>query len=241
MITRKIFRLGVGTLCLVILPASFSLAGSDTVAKAKADLLATLADYAPATAPDPALTRRIDQAAAALEQAAGGPPDLRATPGPAGGLWLTLFSSQGIFGDIDLAFMTRALLGGGEEGGTARIEQVLQELRPADRFYRNTMVMSVGPDDVAALYFATADLGISATQPNDLEVSFRRIEFVPGRADVSTADLRMALRLPPTAPLAIDIPISPDMPASVSTVTYLDDDLRINRGKDYIAVMQKLR
>jgi len=210
------------------------------VRQARAELLDVLAAYAPGAAPDEAFTARVDTAARELERAAG-PPDLRVLPDRAAGLWRTLFSSQGVFGEVDLAFMTRALPGGGAAGGTARIEQVLQELRPSDGFYRNTMVMRVGPEGVPALYFATADLAIAETPPNALAVRFRRIEFVPARADIPPAVLREALGLPPDTPLALTIPRRPDVRASISKVTYLGERLRINRGDDYVAVLERVR
>ncbi len=217
-------------------------AAADTPARteARAALLAALAEYRPGAAPDAAMVARIDAAAAALERTAAAP-DLRDAAGLATGTWLTRFSSQGVFGDIDIAFMTRALPGGGAAGGKARVEQVLQELDPAKRFYRNTMVLTVGADALPVLYFATADFGVSQARPNDLEVSFRRIEFVAGRAGISQDVLRRALGLADTTPLAIDVPAVPGRGPSVSTVTYLDGQLRINRGKDYIAILEKVR
>lgn len=217
-------------------------ASAETPARteARAALLDALADYRPGAVPDAALVARIDSAAAALERTAA-TPDLRDAADLATGTWLTRFSSQGVFGEIDVAFMTRALPGGGAAGGKARVEQVLQELDPAKRFYRNTMVLNVGAEALPVLYFATADLGVSQTRPNDLEVSFKRIEFVAGRAGISQDALRRALGLADTTPLAIDVPAIPGRGPSVSSVTYLDEQLRINRGKDYIAVLEKVR
>lgn len=213
-------------------------AAGQAVADARAALFTVLEGYTPGTPPDAALSARIEAAAAALERAAG-PPDLQAQPGRLAGLWRTLFSSQGVFGEVDLAFMTRALPGGGASGGTAVIRQVLQDLRPAEGLYRNMMVMEVGPEALPALYFATASMQVAAQPPNGLEVSFQRIEFVPARADVGLDALRRALQLPETTPLAIEIP--PGVPASASLVSYLDDRLRINRGKDYIVVLERVQ
>lgn len=193
-----------------LMSAGVDAAEASARTEARAALLGALAEYRPGLAPDAAMTARIDATAAELERTAT-TPDLREAAGLAAGTWLTRFSSQGVFGDIDVAFMTRALPGGGASGGKARVEQVLQELDPSKRFYRNTMLLAVGPDAVPVLYFATADLGVSQARPNDLEVSFKRIEFVAGRGP------------------------------SVSTVTYLDGQLRINRSKDYIAVLEKVR
>jgi len=211
------------------------------VAAAKAALLVAIAETRPGAPAGPDATARIDAAAAALEAAAGAPPDLRAAPMLADGQWANLFSSQGVVGEIDLKFMTRTLPGGGSKGGTARSLTVLQELRPEERFYRNMMVMEAGEANTPFLYIATADLGISEEKPNDLEVRFKRIEFAPARADVSLDDLRAALNVPAETPLSIAVPQDPARPASISTVTYVDEDLRINRGKDYIAVLRKVR
>ncbi len=234
------------TLARVALAAAFALGAAPPLHAttpldtARAQLLTVLAAEPPAAVPDAATTARISAAADELERLAG-TPDLRAQGARLDGVWLTRFSSQGVFGEIDVAFMTRALPGGGAPGGKARVLQVLQELQPSKGFYRNTLVLEVGAERVPVLYFATAELSISAQRPNDLEVSFRRIEFVPGRADVSIEQVRSALALAPATPLAIDVPAHPARPASVSTVTYLDESLRINRGKDYVAVLEKLR
>jgi hypothetical protein len=225
---------------VLLMPGSVTASETPARVQARAALLRALDDYRPGAAPDAAMVARIDAAAAALERTAAAP-DLRDAAGLATGTWLTRFSSQGVFGDIDVAFMTRALPGGGAAGGKAHVEQVLQELDPAKRFYRNTMVLTVGADALPVLYFATADLGVSQAQPNDLEVSFKRIEFVAGRAGISQDALRRALGLADPTPLAIDVPAMPGRGPSVSTVTYLDGQLRINRGKDYIAVLEKVR
>ena len=198
-----------------------------------------LAAYQPGEPPTEEITAKIDAAAARLEALAG-PPDLQADASLADGLWLTLVSSQGVFGDVDLAFMTRALPGGGVEAGSGRIVQVLQELRPSLGMYRNTAFLEVGDDALPAVHFATADLGVSSAQANVITVRFRRIEFAPTSAVVSPDALRAALGLPDDAPLVHEIPVMDGVPPSTSTVTYLDEELRINRGKDYIAVLRRL-
>jgi hypothetical protein len=216
-----------------------ALADAHDTDAAKAALLQALASYAPGDPPSEAMTREIDIAAARLEALAG-PPDLQADASLADGLWLTLFSSQGVFGEVDLSFMTRALPGGGVNAGSGRIVQVLQELRPAIGMYRNTAFLEVGEDKLPAVHFATAELGISAERSNDITVRFRRIEFAPTSATVSPDALRAALGLPADAPLVHKIPVMEDVPPSTSTVTFLDEELRINRGKDYIAVLRRL-
>ena len=223
----------------LVLGASAAYADSHEFGEARAALLQALAEYQPGEPPTEAITARIDAAAARLEALAG-PPNLRADASLADGLWLTLFSSQGVFGEVDLAFMTRALPGGGVKAGSGRIIQVLQELRPSIGMYRNTAFLEVGEDALPAVHFATADLGVSAEQANMITVRFRRIEFAPTSAEVTPDALREALGLPADAPLVHEIPVMEGVDPSTSTVTYLDDELRINRGKDYIAVLQRL-
>lgn len=218
-----------------------AMAEEDGVAAAKAALFKRLAEYRPGAPVGEELTGRIDAAAAELERAAGGPPDLRANLERLTGQWVSLFSSQGVVGEIEVRFMTRALPGGGHAGGTALSQVVLQELRPAERFYRNMMTMLAGEPRIPLLHVATASVDVAEDAPNFLEVRFRRIEFLPGRADVTLEQLRDALALPEEAPLAVDVPMDLSKPASRSEVTYLDDDLRINRGKNYVAILRKVR
>lgn len=217
-----------------------AMAQEDGVAAAKAALFERLAEYRPGAPASEELAARIDAAAAQLEQAAGGPPDLRANLERLSGQWVSLFSSQGVAGEIEVRFMTRALPGGGHAGGTALSQVVLQELRPAERFYRNMMTMLAGEPRIPLLHVATAFVDVAEDAPNFLEVRFRRIEFLPGRADVTLEQLRDALALPEGTPLAVDVPMDLSKPASRSEVTYLDDDLRINRGKNYVAILRKV-
>jgi len=212
-----------------------------TVDQAKAALLVAVAAYDPGSPVTDEVTKSIDAAAKVLEEAAGKPPNLSEMHSILRGQWASIFSSQGIVGEIDMAFMTRAHPGGGISGGKALSHMVLQELNPENRFYRNMMVMSAGEDDLPLLHIATADVGLAQDQPNVLEVRFKRIEFVPGRADVTQEQLRAVLGLPEDAHLGIDIPQDPARPASRSTVTYVDEELRINRGKNYIAVLRKIQ
>jgi|GEM_PF-6990026 len=202
---------------------------------AKADLMQLLAAQPAASVPDAARKAEIDAAAARLEASAA-LPDLNVSKAEADGVWMTLYSSQGIFGKIPVAFMTRALPGGGASGGTATVEQVWQEFNLESRFYRNSMLLLAG--DTPIHYIATADVGVAAAKPNDLEVAFHDIVFAPGKAGVSNEDVRAALQLAPETPLSIKVPARTP---SVSSVTYLDGDLRINRGKDYVAVLRKVQ
>ncbi len=216
------------------------MAEADGVAAAKAALFEALTDYRPGVPANEELTARIDAAAARLEQAAGGPPDLRANLARLSGQWVSLFSSQGVVGEIEVSFMTRALPGGGHAGGKALSQVVLQELRPAERFYRNMMVMTAGDRNIPLLHVATAFTDVAEEAPNFLQVRFRRIEFLPGRADVTLEQLRTALALPEATPLAVNVPVDLSKPAATSEVTYLDNDLRINRGKTYVAILRKV-
>ena len=208
----------------------------------KSALFKVLSDYEPGAPATEELTARISSAAEKLEKAAGGPPDLRTRLNMerVTGHWVNLFSSQGVTGEIELKFMTRALPGGGVSGGTVQSQAVLQELRPEERFYRNTLIFSVGDEEIPALHIATADLGISESTPNLLEVRFKRIEFMPARAKVTQEQLRELLKLPAHESLGINVPIDLSKPAPTSAVTYLDDDLRINRGETYIAILRKV-
>ncbi|MEM6574999.1 MAG: PAP/fibrillin family protein [Pseudomonadota bacterium] len=206
----------------------------------KGALLTLLAKHPAGQPVSEAAAAQIDAAASALEAAAP-TPQLADQTAAVSGLWTNLYSSQGIVGEIDLKFMTRTFPGGGQKGGKAKSLTVLQELQPDRRFYRNMMNMVTSDGDVPFLYIATADLGISTSVSNDLEVAFHTITFAPASADVSLATLRQALGLAEDSPLSISVPQDPNRPPSTSRVTYLDDDLRINRGKDYVAILRKVQ
>ncbi|MEM9531090.1 MAG: PAP/fibrillin family protein [Pseudomonadota bacterium] len=227
-------------LALLITPAANLTQMSEAQVSALAGLESALAAYTPGSAISDEVRDRIDAAAAALEATAS-VPDLIANPDLARGIWVNRFSSQGVVGEIDLQFMTRAMPGGGQPGRKAQSLTVIQELNPDQRFYRNMMTMTAGEDDIPFLYVATADLGVSEAEPNVLEVAFHTIAFVPGRADVTHDQLRSVLGVGENAPLSIVIPLDPARPPATSTVTYLDDRFRINRGKDYVAVLERVR
>jgi hypothetical protein len=137
--------------------------------------------------------------------------------------------------------MTRSLPGGGTPGGKARVHNVLQEIRLGDGFYRNMMMIDAGPARTPILYSATADVAVADDRPDGLAVRFKRFLFAPARADVGNEDVRQALALPETTPLALEIPADKLPPASPSIVSYLDGDIRINRGKDYIVVLRRVQ
>ena len=161
------------------------MAEADGVAAAKAALFEALTDYRPGVPATEELTARIDAAAARLEQAAGGPPDLRANLARLSGQWVSLFSSQGVVGEIEVSFMTRALPGGGHAGGKALSQVVLQELRPAERFYRNMMVMTAGDRNIPLLHVATAFTDVAEEAPTSCKcASPHRISAWTGGRDL---------------------------------------------------------
>jgi hypothetical protein len=209
-------------------------------AQAKAEFLAVIARHPPGTPPDAATAAAVAAAAAVLE-ATQPAPDLAAMAASLDGFWTNLFSSQGILGEVDVAFMTRSLPGGGAPGGKARVHNVLQEIRLADGFYRNMMMIDAGPEHTPIFYSATADVAVADDRVDGLAVRFRRFVFAPARADVGNDDVRRALALTDATPLAIEIPADKLPPASPSVVSYLDGDIRINRGKDYIVVLRRVQ
>lgn len=213
---------------------------TNSTTMAKDELLAVIGRHPPGTPPDAATAAAVSAAAAVLE-ATRPAPDLAAMADQLNGMWTNLFSSQGILGEVDVAFMTRSLPGGGAPGGKARVHNVLQEIRLGDGFYRNMMMIDAGPAQTPILYSATADVAVADDRADGLAVRFRRFVFAPARADVGNADVRRALALPDETPLALEIPADKLPPASPSTVSYLDGDIRINRGKDYIVVLRRVQ
>jgi hypothetical protein len=207
---------------------------------AKAELLAVIARNPPGTPPDAEAAAAVSATAAVLE-ATRPAPDLATMADQLDGTWTNLFSSQGILGEVDVAFMTRSLPGGGAPGGKARVHNVLQEIRLGDGFYRNMMMIDAGPAATPILYSATADVAVADDRPDGLAVRFKRFVFAPGRADVDNDAVRQALALTDATPLALEIPADKLPPASPSVVSYLDGDIRINRGKDYIVVLRRVQ
>jgi hypothetical protein len=206
--------------------------GAAVLAERKAALLAAVAAYEPGTPVTPQQDRRVDAAAAALEALAG-TPDLAADPSVVDGTWIALYHTHDLLHRVDVGFMSGRLYA----PLTVRAMATTQELWPKRSFYRNRMVLET-PGGVPLIYTATARLALSAEAPNVLEVTFERFEFAPGAASVSQADLRESLGLATDTPLAIEVA---EPRTSTSTVTYVDEDLRVNRGRDYIAVMRKLQ
>lgn len=209
---------------LIFLACSVPQSQAADVDDAKAALIKALSEY---TLGDPItkdITASIDAAAVALEQAAGDTPKLTEMTKILTGQWESVFSSQAA-----------------HPGSKTTAHIVLQELNPEKDFYRDMTVMSAGENKTPLLHIATADLGLAKDLPNVLEVRFHRVEFVPARADVSMKHLRSVLGLPEDARLSVDISDDSNRPVSRLTVTFVDEDLRINRGDDYIAVLRKIQ
>jgi hypothetical protein len=205
----------------------------NTRAEARARLLATIAEYAPGTRVAPELDARVRAAADQLEATAAGPPDIKANPALVDGMWICLFDSRDLLHEAGMRIMSGGLY------PEARIPALstIQVLTPAKNYYRNVVLLAAGPQRIPVIYDATAQLGFDDQATNVFRVKFERLAFLPADARHGEADVRRALGLPDGAALVIDVPPGP---ASPSTVTYLDEELRINRGKGYIAVMRRL-
>jgi hypothetical protein len=202
---------------------------------AKTDLLAILAGTDP-TQPITAEDKARIEAAVAATEASAPLPDFNANPAGADGVWTTLYSSQGIFGQVPISFMTRAMPGGGADAGSAHVLQIWQEIDMARGFYRNSMMLEAGTTPIH--YLATANVAPAPARPNGFDVSFRQMTFAPGAPGVSNEQVRAAIALPEGTPLSIEVADPRPAPANV---TYLDEELRINRGKDYVAVLRRVR
>ena len=202
----------------------------------KAALLDVVAEYEPGTPVTPEMDAKVSEAARALEEAAGAV-DLKAQADVLDGLWLSLYDTRNLHYQVDLKFMS----GGIFPEKMVPVRMTTQELRPGEGFYRNTMIMEAGDESVPFHYIATADFGVNADEANVVDVSFETFEFVPSDARYSTEDLRAALGLTADTPLVLNMPAG--IPPANSTVTYMDDDLRVNRGTTtpYVAINKKLK
>lgn len=199
----------------------------------KAALLAATAAYTPGRAVTKNEDEAVKAAAAALEACVPAP-DLRADAMALDGVWLCVFDTRDLlFATGDMARMTNNAL----PAQIIPIRTTFQELRPAAGFYRNTMVMEAGEARLTFLYQSTATFAIAPDAGNRLQVSFVSTALVPACARTSPQMLREALRAPPSMPLSWTTPPIGPFP---STVSYLDEDLRINRGADYISVLRRL-
>ncbi|MEO0411045.1 MAG: PAP/fibrillin family protein [Pseudomonadota bacterium] len=202
----------------------------------KAALLDVIAgNYAPGTAVTPEVDDAVKAAAAKLEEAAG-PPDLVANPTLVNGIWQLRFDSRDLLhASGDMSRMSGGLL----PEQTIPILNTFQELYGPEGgepgFYRNTMVME--QNGVGFLYQSTASFVVETSAPNVFQVSFHTTSFVPLKASAGAAALRKTLAMPGHMPLHhVQSPAIGPFP---SLVTYCDDTLRINRGADYIAVLER--
>ena len=202
----------------------------------KSQLLLTVAEYEPGTPVTPEIDAKISAAAKALEDAAG-LPNLSENVEQLDGTWLSLYDTRNLAYQVNLKFMS----GGLYPDTMTPVRMTTQEWRPAEGFYRNIMFMEAGDDKVPFIYTATAGLSISDKEQNLVDVAFQTFEFIPSDARYSADDLRSALGIEPSTPLVVKMPEG--VPASNTHVTYLDEDIRINRGTvtPYIAVLKRLK
>lgn len=218
-------------------PPAGSVGGAPTMLVTREDakrrLLEVVAEYRPGTRVTPELDTRIRAAADLLEAMSGGAPDIRGRPALVDGVWVCLYDSRDLLHEAGMRIMSGGLYPDARIPATS----TLQILQPAQNYYRNVVLLAAGPQRIPVIYDATAQLGFDEKASNVFRVKFTRLAFLPGDARYGEADVRRALGLPDGAALVIDVPPGP---ASPSTVTYVDGDLRINRGKGYIAVMRRL-
>ncbi len=234
--TKSRWRWGVLALPLVVASEVAHSSDEATPEALKAQLLDVVAEYEPGTPITPEMDAKVSKAARALEEVAGAV-DLNAQSDSLDGMWLSLYDTRNLHYQVDLKFMS----GGVFPEKLVPVRMTTQELRPGVGFYRNTMIMQAGEAKVPFHYLATAQFGVNADTANVVDVSFQTFEFVPSDAHHSTDDLRAALGLAADTPLVLTMPDG--IPPANSTVTYLDNDLRINRGTTtpYVAVNRKLK
>jgi hypothetical protein len=199
---------------------------------ARAAMLAAVERYRPGTPVTPELDREVRAAADRLAEASR-PPDLLATPEALDGVWLCLYDSRGLLHEAGLRIMS------GTRYPDARIpaRATTQELSLREGFYRNLVALAAGPGRLPVLYQATARVTVEREAPNVLRVAFSRLDFVPLDAAQGPDDVRRALGLQPDAALSITVA---NAPSSSSEVVYLEDNLRVNRGADYVSILQRL-
>jgi hypothetical protein len=205
----------------------------DTQQLAKTELLAVIASHPP----DRPVTSEIDVAikAAALKlETLAGVPNVAAEPSLVEGIWMCVYDTRDLLNAAGMKIMSGGLYPDAKIPARATI----QELHPARGLYRNTVALLAGPNKIAVSYEATATLAIDPATPNLFRVKFEQLAFIPTDARYSQDDVRAALGLAASAPLVIKVPPGP---ASPSEVSYVDADLRINRGKTYISVLRRLR
>lgn len=234
--TKSRWRWGALALSLLVAWEPAHSADDATLEALKAQLLDVVAEYEPGTPVTPEMDAKVSDAARSLEEAVG-TIDLNAQAKTLDGMWLSLYDTRNLQYQVDLKFMS----GGIFPEKMVPVRMTTQELRPEEGFYRNTMIMEAGDAKVSFHYIATAEFGVNADIANVVDVSFQTFEFVPSDAHYSTEDLRAALGLTQDTPLVLTMPAG--IPPANSTVTYLDNDLRINRGTTtpYVSVNRKLQ
>jgi len=202
----------------------------------KTALLDLISDrYTPGAPVTPDVDSAVKAAAAKLEADAG-PPDLMANGALVNGIWQLRFDSRDLLhASGDMARMSAGML----PQQIIPIDNCFQELyapsEDAPGFYRNTMVMQ--KDGVGFLYQSTASFTIAEEAHNVFQVSFSTTSFIPLKASDGPAGVRKALSMPDHMPM--HHVQSPPIGPFPSVVTYCDDTLRINRGDDYIAVLER--
>jgi hypothetical protein len=195
-------------------------------------LLNVVGRYEAGTPVTAILDEAVKRAARSLEDEIG-PPDLVANPALVDGVWMCVFDSRDLLHQANLAVMT----GGALPAKMIPVLTTFQELRPAENFYRNTMVMRAGAQGLLFNYISSAAFTIAPEAPNVFQVSFTTTSMVPADARISPQSLREALELPESMPLSFGGPPRGPFP---SIVSYADEHLRINRGETYISVLQRL-
>jgi hypothetical protein len=203
----------------------------------KSDLLAGIAErYRPGEPVTPDVDEAVKAAAALLEEDAGAP-DLAANGALLAGCWQLRFDSRDLLhASADMDRMSGGML----PKQSVAIHNTFQELRSptqdAQGFYRNTMVMEQA--GVGFLYISTASFTVDADTPNIFNVSFYGTSFVPLNAKGGASAVRQALNMPDHMPMDMTLP--EPMGPFPALVTYCDESLRINRGADYISVLERI-
>jgi hypothetical protein len=220
-------------LLALLLWSSTAQSQDNLTADPKEDLLRLIAEYSPASPVTADFDARVKAAAAKLE-ATLPRPNVAANPALVEGIWLCTYDTRDLLHAAGMKIMS----GGQYPDAKIPARATIQELDPARGFYRNTVALLAGPKQIAVNYEATASLSLDPAEPNVFRVKFEQLAFVPADARYSQAEVREALGLAAGASLYIRVPPGP---ASPSEVTYVDADLRINRGKTYVSVLQRLR
>jgi hypothetical protein len=223
----------IATVTLALAANAAESTAMDKLQSAKSDLLAAIATHPSDRPVTPEIDATIKARALELETLAG-VPNVAAEPALVEGIWICIYDTRDLLNAAGMKIMS----GGQYPDARIPARATIQELHPARGLYRNTVALQAGPNKIAVNYEATATLAIEPATPNVFRVKFEQLAFIPTDARYSQDDVRAALGLAAGAPLVIKVPPGP---ASPSEVSYVDADLRINRGKTYISVLQRLR